>query len=122
MRLVLPPALLISLLLLLSSSCSRELRGTLAFISNERDGTITVIDTAKDEVVKSIPVGGRARGIRIARDGKTVYVALSTQSGKVHKPEDDRIAAIYIASGEVIASYKVGSDPEKFDLSLDGKR
>src|SRR5918912_507317 len=109
-------------LLLLAWSCGREMKGTLAFVSNERDGTITVIDTKTDEVIETITVGGRARGIRVSHDGKTLYVALSTQSGKVHKPEDDRISAIDIASGRVTANYNVGSDPEKFDLSLDGKR
>src|SRR5215212_7537540 len=87
-------------LLAVFPACRRAItQGPLAFISNERDGTITVIDLTANQVVQTIPTGGRARGIRLGPDGKTVYVALTTQNGQIRKPEDDRIAAIDIASG-----------------------
>ena len=46
-------------------------------MSNEIDGTVSVIDTATHQVLQSISVGKRPRGIRSSPDGKTVYVALS---------------------------------------------
>ncbi|HLN09570.1 MAG TPA: hypothetical protein VK281_11525, partial [Xanthobacteraceae bacterium] len=46
-----------------------------AYVSNEKGNTVTVIDTAKFEAVKTIKVGQRPRGIEVTRDGKFVLVA-----------------------------------------------
>ena len=46
------------------------------FISNERDNTVTVVDGDTLEIVKTIEVGQRPRGITIAPDHKEVYVCL----------------------------------------------
>jgi PQQ-dependent catabolism-associated beta-propeller protein len=108
-------------LLSLASSCARKPAGSLAYVSNERDGTITVIDTKTDSVIDTIKVGARPRGIRISPDGRRVYVALSTPSGKAYAEADNRIAAIDVESNKVVATYDVGSDPEQLAVSLDGK-
>ncbi|MEW6272990.1 MAG: PQQ-dependent catabolism-associated beta-propeller protein [Thermodesulfobacteriota bacterium] len=94
----------------------------LAYVSNERDGTITVIDTASDAVVRTIPVGGRPRGIRTSPDGKAVYVALSNPWHRVDPAWQDRIVAIDVATGEVVRRLAVGTDPEQFAISRDGRR
>ena len=47
------------------------------YVSNERGGTLTVIDGATLNVQATIPVGKRPRGIHASPDGKTIYVALS---------------------------------------------
>src|SRR4051794_14844851 len=47
------------------------------YITNERGGNVSVIDPAENEVVATIPVGKRPRGIHATADGKTVFVALS---------------------------------------------
>src|SRR5580692_2402622 len=47
------------------------------YVSNERSDNVTVIDGATRQVVATIPVGKRPRGIHISPDGKTVYVAVS---------------------------------------------
>src|SRR5262249_11086189 len=52
-------------------------RGPVALVTNEDSNDVTVIDTGSDIVIDTIPVGKRPRGIRLAPDGKTVYVALS---------------------------------------------
>ncbi|HEX9942405.1 MAG TPA: hypothetical protein VGG03_10340, partial [Thermoanaerobaculia bacterium] len=49
----------------------------LAYVTNERAGTVTVIDTATDKAVGSFKVGARPRGVQASADGKRVYVALS---------------------------------------------
>src|SRR4051812_21715971 len=46
------------------------------YVTNERSGDVSVIDAATNRVVQTIPVGKRPRGVRVGRDGKTVYVAL----------------------------------------------
>src|SRR5947208_9647303 len=108
------------LALLLCCSCSKEPEGARAFVSNERDGTITVINTATDKVVQTIQVGARPRGIRLSPDGKLLYVALSYPSNS--RVGEDKIAAIDTESGKVVAKYDAGTDPEQFALSLDGTR
>lgn len=38
-----------------------------AYVSNEKGNSITLIDTAKMEVTKTVPVGHRPRGIALSR-------------------------------------------------------
>jgi len=40
----------------------------LAYVSNEKSNTISVIDTSRWEVVRTIKVGQRPRGIAITKD------------------------------------------------------
>ncbi|MFN2493089.1 MAG: hypothetical protein ABR501_09430 [Pyrinomonadaceae bacterium] len=54
-----------------------ETKGPLAYVTNERDGTISVIDTVTDRVISTILVGARPRGIQVGPDKKTIWVALS---------------------------------------------
>ena len=48
----------------------------LAYVSNEKGNSISVIDTDKMETIATIKTGQRPRGIEVSRDGKLVYVAL----------------------------------------------
>jgi len=47
------------------------------FVSNEKEGTLTVIDGSSQQAVATIPVGKRPRGVHPSPDGKLLYVALS---------------------------------------------
>src|SRR2546423_131596 len=102
-------------------ACAARPRGPLAYVTNERDGTITVIDTATDRVVSTFNVGGRLRGVRVGPDGR-VYVAVSTPSGKSYDPKENHVAAVAAAGGEGVATYEVGPDPGQFALSADRAR
>ena len=51
--------------------------GAFAYVTNETDGTVSVIATAGNAVVATVPVGSRPRGIAIAPDGQTAWVANS---------------------------------------------
>ncbi len=106
--------------------------GELAYVTNEDSQELTVIDTRTDSVVATIPVGTRPRGVRIAPDGKTVFVALSgspkcpptmpdeeCEKMKADKTKDG-IAAVDVASRKVTRVLPGGSDPETFDISKDG--
>ncbi|HEU4714017.1 MAG TPA: hypothetical protein VFS76_20795 [Pyrinomonadaceae bacterium] len=79
-------------------------------MSNERDGTVTAIDTNTDRVVSTINVGARPRSIRTSPDGKRVYVALSFSSqqtpGTINK-----IAAIDTTTNSVVATVRAGDGP-----------
>ena len=101
--------------------CTRAPAGPRAYVSNERDGTVTVIDTNSDRVVSTIDVGARPRGIRTSPDGKLVYVALSFSSQQT-PGTINQIAAIDTERGEVVAKYDAGTDPEQFAVSADGGR
>ena len=61
----------------------------IAYVSNEKSNTVSVIDTDKWIVTKTIKVGQRPRGIEFTRDGKFVLVAVG---------DDDKIEVIDVAS------------------------
>src|SRR5215468_11899972 len=84
----------------------------LAFVSNEKSNTVSVIDTDKLEVVKTIKVGQRPRGIAMTKDGKSVIVAVG---------DDDTIQVIDVKSLEVTGSLPSGPDPELFAFDPSGK-
>src|SRR4051794_6794455 len=76
------------------AGCSVYPTGTLVFVTNERNGTISVIDAKNDKIIDTIFCGARPRGIRISADGKNAYVALSAPPNKGAKPEDNRIIVL----------------------------
>src|SRR5262245_1260317 len=47
-----------------------------AYVSNEKSNTISVIDTDKFAVVKTIKVGQRPRGIGLTKDERFILVAV----------------------------------------------
>lgn len=103
------------------AGCAGNPPGPLAFVSNERSGTVSVIDLTSDSVIATIDVGGRPRGIRSSPHGERVYVALSTPRGNAHDQEISAIAEIDAASFRVVARHDAGSDPEQFAVATDGR-
>src|ERR1700756_6048327 len=83
-----------------------------AYVSNEKGNTVTVIDTDKWAVTKTIKVGQRPRGIEFTRDGKFVLVAVG---------DDDTIQMIDTATQEVADTLPSGPDPELFVPDKAGK-
>src|SRR6202140_4044948 len=75
----------------------------IAYVSNEKSNTVSVIDTDKWAVIKTIKVGQRPRGIEFTRDGKLVLVAVG---------DDDTIQMIDTTTRGVIDSLPSGPDPE----------
>ena len=51
--------------------------GFRVFVTNETSGDLSIIDGATLEVIGTVPLGKRPRGIHASPDGKTIYVALS---------------------------------------------
>src|SRR5687768_12968002 len=45
-----------------------------AFVTNEKDNSVSVIDTEKLEVIKTFPVGQRPRGVILSNDGKWLII------------------------------------------------
>ncbi len=105
-----------------------------AYVSNEDGQSVTVLDTAKDEPVATIPVGKRPRGMKLNRDGSRLFVAVSglpkcpptvpdEECAKLERDlKADGVAIVDTAALKLINVLAAGSDPEQFDLSADGKR
>src|SRR5215203_2567011 len=91
----------ISLLAVSLAGCSRYPAAPLVFVTNERDGTISVIDASSDKVIDTIFCGSRPRGIRLSADGKNAYVALSAPANRQPKAEDNKIIVLDTSSGKI---------------------
>jgi len=102
----------------------------LVFVSNERSGDVTVIDGTTDAVVATFPVGKRPRGIHATPDGKRLFVTLSGSPRMAPGVDENRAPADKRADGlgvidatarKLIDRWHVGSDPEQFAISEDGR-
>ena len=84
----------------------------LAYVSNEKGNSISVVDTDKMETVATIKTGQRPRGIEVTRDGKFVFVALG---------DDDSIQMFDTKTRADAGQLPSGPDPEQFTLDPSGK-
>lgn len=82
-----------------------------AYITNQGDGTVSVIDTATNTVTATIPVGSSSEpfGVAVTPDGSKVYVA--DYGG-------DTVSVIDAASNTVTATIPVGADPTAFGIFI----
>src|SRR5262249_51267813 len=73
----------------------------MAYVSNEKGNTVSVIDLDNWTVTDTIKVGQRPRGIEFSRDGKFVFVAVG---------DDDTIDVIDTATKQVVDTLPSGPD------------
>ncbi len=102
------------------------------FITNELSGDMTVVDGSSFEVLATVPLGKRPRGIQVSPDGKQVLVALSGSpvagpgvDESSLPPADkaaDGIGVVDAASLKLVRIIRGVSDPEQFVISPDGRR
>lgn len=112
-------------------SCSRGPDPKLLYTSTEAAGEVVVVDPETAMVQARIPVGKRPRGLKVSRDGKLLYVALSGSPrggpnvDESQLPPGDRsadgIGVVDLKEKKLVRTFPSGQDPESFDLSLDGK-
>ena len=117
------------LLSVLLSAASAAIAQPRVYVTNEKSGDVSVIDTITNSVTSTIEVGKRPRGVRIRGDGKVVFVALSgspiappgVDARKLPPPDKsaDGIGVIDVESQHLREKIASGSDPEDFSLSKD---
>ena len=81
------------------------------YVSNEKDNTITVIDSDGWKVEQTVDVGQRPRGILLSKDGKFLYVCAS---------DDDAVQVFETATMKLVKTLPSGPDPELFILHPSG--
>src|SRR6185503_18533387 len=88
----------------------------MVFVTNERAGTLTVIDSNTDTVVATKTIGNRPRGIAIS--GNRIYIAVSQWRDR---PRTGREAIVTLDLQKLtpIREYKSGTDPEVVAVSPD---
>lgn len=102
------------------------------FVTNERSGTLSVIDGATRRVAATVPLGKRPRGLKVSPDGRLLYVALSgspiagpgVDQSKLPPPDKgaDGIGVVDLATLKLLRILRGVSDPEQLAVSGDGKR
>ncbi len=103
---------LIAVILLSIGIFGAPARADRAYVSNEKDNSISVIDLETFKVVAVWKVGKRPRGILVSEDGNKLYVCAS---------DSDTVQVLDINSGKVIGELPSGEDPEQFALHPNGK-
>jgi YVTN family beta-propeller protein len=101
------------------------------YVSAEDSGEVVVIDPDRGEVTARIAVGKRPRGMKLSRDGRQLYVALSgsarggpgVDESKLPPPDRgaDGVGLVDLQARKLVKVFESGQDPESFDLSRDGK-
>jgi YVTN family beta-propeller protein len=104
--------------------------GYRVYVTNEASGDLSVIDGASLDVIATVPLGKRPRGIHASPDGKTIYVALSgsppappgVDESTLPPPDKsaDGIGVFDVEQNKLLRVIQGGSDPENFDISADG--
>ena len=129
LRAFLPLSALVIVLGALTGCEARRTAGEYVYVSNEDSNDLSVISAQSQEVIATIAVGTRPRGVKASPDGRTVYVALSGSpkcpptmpdeecAKLVADKSQDGIAEIDAATRKITRVLPGGSDPEQFDVS-----
>ena len=92
---------LLAMLVLPLSLCGPAAADTI-FITNEKDNTVTVLDSETLKTIKTIPTGKRPRGIAITPDFKEVLVCVGDDDqARRHQHRDARNRAHGWAPGPI---------------------
>lgn len=86
---------------------SSTLYAETAYVSNEKDDTISIIDLDTMTVTDTIDVGERPRGIILSKDYSKLYICAS---------DSDTVQVMDLATNTIIKELPSGEDPEQFAL------
>ncbi|MGA7384174.1 MAG: YncE family protein, partial [Methylocella sp.] len=82
-----------------------------AYVANVASNSVSVIDTATNTVVATIPVRAAAEGLAVTPDGTHVYVT---------NISSDHVSVIATATNTVVATVAVGSYADGVAVTPDG--
>jgi YVTN family beta-propeller protein len=119
----------------LGSLCAALSAGAVAahtvYVTNEMSGDLTIIDGETREVIATVPLGKRPRGIQLSPDGAYLYVALSgsplsppgVDESTLPPPdkEADGIGVFSLEHRRIERIIRGVSDPEQLAVSRDGR-
>jgi YVTN family beta-propeller protein len=98
--------------------------GAFAYVTNQGSGTVSVIDTATNEVLAPIEVGRQSNslpeGIATSPDGSHLYVTYGYRPGTDVGPGE--VAVIGAASRQVEKRIAVGEEPAGIAVTPDGTK
>ncbi len=86
---------------------TQPLLAATAFITNEKDDSVSVVDLDKQVVLQTIEVGKRPRGIILNKDYSKLYICTS---------DEDTVQVYDANSLKKIGELPSGADPEQFAL------
>jgi YVTN family beta-propeller protein len=87
--------------------------GPTLYVTNVVGDSVSVIDTAKNEVTATIPVGRSPRGIAISPDGATAYVTAA---------RDHEVSVVDTTTNAVTTTVPVGKSPQGVAVMPDGTK
>ena len=105
-----------SIVLLIAPYANTAAVESLAYVGNQGNGTVSIIDTARDEVVRSVPVQGSL--------GKKIQAVVADRAGKrlfVVDAAANALVVVDAGSGHIIRSIDVGRAPEGASMSPSGR-
>ncbi len=107
-----------------------EPAGYRVYVTNERSGSLSVIDGPTRKVVATLQLGKRPRGLKLSGDGKSLLVAMSgspiagpgVEEDKLPPPDKsaDGIGVVDLATLKLTRVIRGVSDPEQLAVSRDG--
>lgn len=107
-----PLSILASAFAALSLATSALAAGPKAYVGNFKDNTVSVIDTAAQRVVATVPVAAGPDGIVVARNDAQVFVSGSGASS---------LSVIDAAGDKVSRTIEVGKGPQGLAITPDGR-
>ncbi len=101
------------------------------YVTNEKSGDLSVIDGSTLQVIATVPLGKRPRGIHPSPNHHFLYMTLSgsplagpgVDESKLPPPDKtaDGIGVFDVQQNKLVRTIQCGSDPENFDLTSDGR-
>ena len=87
-----------------------------AYVGNQTSGTVSIIDTGRDELTRTLPdhgkIGGKVQAVVTDRAEKTAFAV---------DADANALVALDVATGRITRSLDVGHAPEGASLSPSGK-
>ena len=69
---------------------------SIAWVSNEKDNSLSLIDMQSLEVIETLPVGQRPRGLLLSHDNRLLYICAS---------DSDRVQVMDVATRKICLLY-----------------